>query len=326
VPTENKPTLSTATASKEWLQHGYFRTYTLAAIVEDIARNPFAYLRQELQEFLDHEHITSYVKPFQLYSALHRFAEYVTGHVFYNDLTGPTYYQLSLGDYQPRWVLPVDAAMAAYGIEAEPFFPQFAVSEDSTIMAPMRNGGIAAVAATEDQIADAYYDYFIDLRMSQPYDDLLYRISEEIFYVLFQNRATLGELHSFLAGRVEWLGDDLEDDDQLRTYFATSGRLKRGRIPVWAKRAIFFRDHGKCVYCGRDLSGLLDGLPLEHSDHIVPLARGGLNDVSNLQLVCRKHNLKKSTSTVPASSYYRRWYQAEKADNRRGWREDIESV
>lgn len=43
-------------------------------------------------------------------------------------------------------------------------------------------------------------------------------------------------------------------------------------------------------------------------DHIVPLAAGGLNDVTNLQLLCRACNREKSADRLRPSAEYRRWY------------------
>jgi hypothetical protein len=58
----------------------------------------------------------------------------------------------------------------------------------------------------------------------------------------------------------------------------------RNHIPVAVKRAVWKRDQGTCSYpgCGSRFR-------LEY-DHIVPLAIGGTNEISNLRLTCRAHN------------------------------------
>jgi 5-methylcytosine-specific restriction endonuclease McrA len=45
-----------------------------------------------------------------------------------------------------------------------------------------------------------------------------------------------------------------------------------------------------------------------HYDHIVPLAQGGINDVTNIQLLCDKCNLKKTSKNVFTTLKYESWY------------------
>ena len=62
---------------------------------------------------------------------------------------------------------------------------------------------------------------------------------------------------------------------------------------TWAviRNAVFRRDNFTCRYCG------MRGGRLE-CDHVIPLARGGCNDDSNLVTACRRCNRKKSTKTI----------------------------
>lgn len=55
--------------------------------------------------------------------------------------------------------------------------------------------------------------------------------------------------------------------------------------------SILARDQWKCLSCGR--SAQVDGVLLE-VDHIVPRSKGGTDDVSNLQTLCKKCNVGKS--------------------------------
>ena len=95
------------------------------------------------------------------------------------------------------------------------------------------------------------------------------------------------------------------------SFLKHEGVLKRVNIPEWAKRAVFFRDRGMCAQCQRDLSGIVNLESVENFDHIIPLALGGLNDVTNLQLLCRECNAKKGGAMLPASNFYQRWYNPE---------------
>ncbi len=65
---------------------------------------------------------------------------------------------------------------------------------------------------------------------------------------------------------------------------------KRSRhIPVKTRDAVFKRDDGRCTYVGRNgkRCGSTHGLQI---DHIKPFAKGGSNTLSNLRLLCGRHN------------------------------------
>jgi hypothetical protein len=62
-------------------------------------------------------------------------------------------------------------------------------------------------------------------------------------------------------------------------------------IPTEVKLAVWRRDRGRCVECGSS-----DNL---HFDHVVPFSRGGSSLVAeNIQLLCARHNLAKSTAIL----------------------------
>lgn len=54
------------------------------------------------------------------------------------------------------------------------------------------------------------------------------------------------------------------------------------------RKRILRRDGGKCRYCGR---------PADEVDHVVPIARGGSDDDSNLVAACGKCNREKHAKT-----------------------------
>lgn len=66
-----------------------------------------------------------------------------------------------------------------------------------------------------------------------------------------------------------------------------AGGVRPGRqpIPEEIQRAVWARDRHRCRNCGAP--------PPLQIDHILPVSRGGSNDLSNLQLLCRRCNQRK---------------------------------
>ena len=57
------------------------------------------------------------------------------------------------------------------------------------------------------------------------------------------------------------------------------------RIPHDVRRAVWNRDQGRCAECG--------AREYLEFDHVIPFSKGGDNSVGNIQLLCRRCNLKK---------------------------------
>jgi HNH endonuclease len=151
-------------------------------------------------------------------------------------------------------------------------------------------------------------DAWSDWKLQEGHDLLLAQIAEEMFFVLFANRSFLRRFNQHMADRISLLSPD-EDETLLRENSRGDTVLVRADPPDWAKRAVFFRDRGYCCGCERNLENSLR--PINHAqyDHIVPLAAGGMNDVSNLQLMCDSCNGKKRDKSMEASEVYERWYK-----------------
>lgn len=97
------------------------------------------------------------------------------------------------------------------------------------------------------------------------------------------------------------------DEDSFYTYFdywnaivvqyvkivmkRTKPEKKYRRKPISGKLRldVMERDDYRCQMCGRTVE---DGVKL-HIDHIVPVSKGGTNDMNNLQVLCHKCNLAK---------------------------------
>jgi hypothetical protein len=178
-----------------------------------------------------------------------------------------------------------------------------------------------------DDFKKVFKDYEIDLRDEknfQPYGDdydeyehfylwFLYhedsftllweKITDEVFHLLFANRGFLLIFNKSLASYLE------EHPEKIpREYRDNNSKIKRANIPTWAKKAVYFRDQGKCALCLKDLTGLLSTDHVVHYDHIVPLNCWGVNDPCNLQLLCEECNLKKGGFHASTGIRYREWW------------------
>lgn len=75
-------------------------------------------------------------------------------------------------------------------------------------------------------------------------------------------------------------------------------REPRQHIPKSTRAAVLAKTSGRCVYCGTSLV-LVDGQPNSYRpDHVLPVARGGGDDVANLIPSCRSCNGKKGAKTI----------------------------
>jgi hypothetical protein len=83
-----------------------------------------------------------------------------------------------------------------------------------------------------------------------------------------------------------------EPDVQVTNGHALAADLAHNRIiPSAVKQAVWKRDQGRCIDCGSN-----DNL---HFDHILPFSKGGSSVlVDNIQLLCARHNLKKSNKLI----------------------------
>lgn len=88
--------------------------------------------------------------------------------------------------------------------------------------------------------------------------------------------------------------------------------VSRRSWPSWVLPTLRAREREKCAKCHKSFSELESEF---HIDHIIPLSKGGFNDIVNLQLLCEECNLKKSaeidrvTSSIPK---YFKWHKSMK--------------
>lgn len=134
-------------------------------------------------------------------------------------------------------------------------------------------------------------------------DEVCELVSQQVFHVLFANRGTLQSFGRMVSDYVSETAHSFAPEA-----FTLNGQLKRTHIKKWAKDAVFHRDKGRCVLCTTDLTKIYSKLTATHFDHIVPLASGGLNCVTNLQLCCDGCNLSKGARSDMTSLEYEPWF------------------
>lgn len=230
----------------------------------------------------------SLLMPFQKKSAFHCFIAHVIYDFFFNDmhendlngLTGPT-------DITPKRRLYAEQALENFGLAYS--FKDFI--------------GDKMVVTLQD-----IEEYHKEIHITGYLEELFEKISREVFYLLFNNRNLLMRFNKIMKYYVEDIVITDIENEKIKLLFKNDGRLIRKRIPEWVKKAVFFRDRGHCCNCNKDITGVISISEKKHFDHIVPLKLGGINDVSNIQLLCERCNLKKGATEIYTSNKYEKWF------------------
>lgn len=131
------------------------------------------------------------------------------------------------------------------------------------------------------------------------FQELFERITPEVFHILFANRNFLLVFNKLMSRLVK---ETVFPND-----VAQNGKIKRIKIPKWATNAVFHRDKGHCVFCAKDLSGIISILNIINYDHIVALVNFGTNDPCNIQLTCDECNTNKQTESSTTNMYQPWW-------------------
>jgi hypothetical protein len=118
-------------------------------------------------------------------------------------------------------------------------------------------------------------------------------VAEGTFHLLFSDREFLASFQDLVAQKIGSQGTSNGSGHH--------GDLvirRPNRLPSWLRKAVFFRDKGRCQLCFSDLTGVLALDPHVHLDHMRPLAQYGSNDPTNFQLLCDACNLRKGNRTA----------------------------
>lgn len=277
----------------------YYDTYYIANIVHGVASDPFPHLR-DLEGLYCDDRYEDFLFPFPQYSAFHRFVGFIIDAFFHRQLTEIDL-KKALEDEKLFEHIPgargdsrrlfINDALDRHSKEHQSF-EEFLVDRDKSWE-----------TADEDDVSD----YYLELRLSGPLEELIEEITEEVFFIMFPNRAVLQAFNTFMSFVISERTIE-ETSAEFRGLFEKDGVLKRVNLPVWVKKAVALRDRGLCNFCHSDVSGQLNIGNTNNFDHIVPLTESGLNDVSNIQLLCDSCNSKKGHRLAAPSEFYERWY------------------
>ncbi|MFQ2019188.1 HNH endonuclease [Aeromonas veronii] len=158
------------------------------------------------------------------------------------------------------------------------------------------------------RIYNSEYNVDSEVELDELYKDLILKmnniIHESCFVLLFSDRDFLYRLQILISGIVSSLKiSDYPD------YLKCDGVIKRPstKFPEWLKRAVFYRDKGRCQICGIDLSNTYI-YKNKNYDHMIPLQSSGSNDPTNIQLACESCNKGKQdkliVKKVPTQRYW----------------------
>lgn len=263
----------------------FFETYHFTMVVDSVIADPWSRLHA-LEGFWG-DGQERFVRPFPKFTALHELIAFVVTEQLAGASTPAEYLK-----NQPDAETWIETGLRRYAIDHQ------SLSESISV------AGVARHDLTQDHV-DGYLD---ELVLVGDVEELASNIVEEVFFHLFANRSCLLAFNELMAKIViKDLGPD-EVDAEHASYFAAAGVLRRTDLPEWVKHAVFFRDRGVCALCQRDLSRLVTVEPEQNYDHMVPLSRGGLNDVTNIQLLCSPCNLAKGDAAGSTSCRYERWF------------------
>lgn len=279
----------------------YNSTYFFCNMIKNILNDTFSYARK-LDGFWGNGSHQYYIKNFPEVSIFHQFISfvidvYLAEEVQEFDVDKQLKLFERLGDYDDSVArdykkTSIEFRLLEYGLKHQSFDEW------------LKEKGTEFTHLNDEDITD----YYASLYEVGVVWDLIENITDEVFFLLFTNRKLMMELNKIFADFITEMKVDEIYDRGIKMLFEKDGMLKRKTPPVWAKNAVFFRDRGHCTICNKDLTRLLSLQNDSNYDHIVPLALGGLNDVTNLQLLCKECNDEKGHNKIVTTNRYEKWY------------------
>jgi hypothetical protein len=204
----------------------YIVTYSLADDVEYIIKNKEDVEVASLINKFFKNLAGEYSWKFEKYSILHKFIAYI----FQDQMYYPVEYKDdiildSLANDEHYEKLEIEALLSLHNIQ-----------HTSLSIWLARNNLSKNLILTDDLL-----DYYAALKKEGSFSEMCEIVAEEVFFIIFMNRELLRLFNELIAS--------------IRSNSGYTS-LKRVYMPKWVRRAVYFRDRGRCVICNRDLSGI----------------------------------------------------------------------
>lgn len=247
--------------------------YYICQMVDNVTRDPGKYIRS-IEDIFGDAASTSLTRPFPKYTSFHDFIHNIISSVIWEQANDRAEVEI---EGKGLWI--------DHLIEA---------NDDR-----LERGDWGAISSFRGAVGD-YLELLSDLGIIEQVCDL---VTSQVFHVLFSNRFTLRSFGKMTSYYVLDVAPHFASNA-----FTGRGKLRRVDIPQWARNAVFHRDKGRCVFCRADLTKVFSIDTKIHFDHMVPLAQGGMNCVTNIQLCCERCNLNKGASSDATSYDYEPWF------------------
>ncbi len=275
---------------KETEEYEHYESYYFCNIIKNVLNEQGAYMRG-LNDYHGDGRSVDFDLAFPKWSHFHGFIGFIIEGVYAENLNHENLNDMLVAfkGYQPLFSTVADETIVSFLSIRNNFLTYL---------------GQAGKSLNESGVADLedFLSGFYDGVLFQQYIE---KTIKEVFYILFGDRSVLKLYNEMIADvrELDWEPQCYDSDVNTK-----KGYLRRRRIPKWVQKAVYHRDKGRCVICKKDVTGLINIYNKSNYDHIVPLARFGINDVSNIQLLCDTCNQQKNANNNNSSKDYFPWY------------------
>jgi 5-methylcytosine-specific restriction endonuclease McrA len=174
---------------------------------------------------------------------------------------------------------PAPAAPAPTPVEVVPPEKDFTNSQTGSEKTPTINKTVSKL----------YIQFLADDAFMTKYHEACALLSNRLAHVSFES--VLGAvLDEFIARHSPAKREERRESRKtLATRKASVREHDPRAIPQKTRDAVFVRDKGRCTYVGKTGQRCGETRNL-HVDHITPVARNGAGEITNLRLLCARHN------------------------------------